>query len=663
MGSWRSSSLPFVRPFIVLMAGIFTAECFEIRCTAAYPAGLFVATILSMVIKRRDSRFGALRSALLFCVVFLSGIWLQSEGEERHEHPPPEGKIKGVLHSLSEPVCRNQYCRFRAHFILPAGRNVKVNLRVHRNRVDTLAHPATYAFEGSFSHNELPRNPFQYDPSEHARRQGIAGSLHIDSMRFINRGAHDYRNTGRKWLLKALSPMRDERSKAMSYALLTGDKSALPDELRTHFARCGIMHLLAVSGLHAALIAWFPLLMLRYAHRKFMKKLWALVAITVVWGFAWFTGLSASVVRAAMMLSMVATGMAFFKRVASLNALSGAGIFMLVSDASLLFNAGFLLSFAAVASIVSWTPILVDLLPPSRYRFLRNVVQSSAVAVAAQAGTTPISTYFFGQLPLLFLPANLIAVPLGTLLLYLVLINALVHMTGLTAHWLIFILDTVGSLLITIAESISNMPFAAVDGLAISWHEAVVLALATLVLFAIMADRRRRNFYKLLPYVLVLLLFAVHKKQHTHVVVFSQSDSLLVGISGRVTPTLIAMSSATSAYPASGWMRRYNAKRVNLERDTMLQIKSIPIERKGDALYIGNSVLYPNTSEIAPRRTDGVIVLTGKRRSYTWAHCSNFSTKINLDEFAFEARINSVGGLDPVPDQHRPPSQRFLRLP
>lgn len=612
------STLPLVRPAVAVIIGIALGKVSGWSPPLVVPLGVFsVSLIFEVFRKPPESRF-PFRSGLLFIAFALTGVWRYGSTDAPYL-PIAEGRVTGEVVVLGAPRCSAYKCRVN---VLA---NVADSIQVLRTcTLELVASPEKEAalIEGNrlwvsarCAPFKPPPNPHQYDPLERAHALNLSGQLLSDSMYVMTAHSMGWRLRGQRWLWTALAGISDTKVRGMCYALLTGDKSELDRELRSAFARCGTMHLLAVSGLHVGLVAWLPMLLMRTYRQRHWAAVLCTLVIIVVWGFAWFTGLSASVVRAAGMLSLMALGLLIRKRVSTLNALAAAAIFMLISDPELLFNAGFLLSFVAVAAIVSFTGVFRQRMPVTKRRWLNAVFDSSAVTLAAQAGTTPISLYFFRHMPLLFLPANLIAVPIGTLLLYLLMLHTLLIGLGVDLGILAWTITTVGRILIAVSEAIGSLEWSAIEGVALSGFGAFALAASTIVFVRILGSPIPRNWWPMLP--MGIGVVTGLPKPHTdasELVLFSEPKGISIGIRDGQNAYIVT-TEYSSDFASGGWSSKHDAIPIAMHSDTLTFVNGWPIERCNDRFGIGPFVLLPekavsDTSELGGWRL--------RRKWQTW---------------------------------------------
>ena len=212
---------------------------------------------------------------------------------------------------------------------------------------------------------------------------------------------------------------------ATTGALTLGYKEDLDPELKHHFQASGAAHVLAVSGLHTGIIygllLWFLTLGGRFKpsyENKIGRRLISIAIIAVMWGYAWLTGMTPSVVRAVVMVTIFEVGRMVYREAISLNSIAAAAVLILMIHPYDLWSVSFQLSFAATAAIV----MLVSSLRHDgttilrRSRILRYFVGIIVVSFAAQLGTLPITMYYFGQISCYFLLTNLIVLPIAAML-------------------------------------------------------------------------------------------------------------------------------------------------------------------------------------------------------------------------------------------------------
>ena len=216
---------------------------------------------------------------------------------------------------------------------------------------------------------------------------------------------------------------------ATTGALTLGYKEGLDKELRRHFQASGAAHVLAVSGLHPGIIYGVLVWVLTLGGRRkpmyedrWGRRLLGTVIISAMWGYAWLTGMTPSVVRAVLMVTIFETGKMFYRRAFSLNTVAAAAVLILLVRPTDLWSVSFQLSFAATAAIVLLAKGCESYLHRKDWlhswygRGLSWIAGTVIISIAAQIGTLPITMYYFGRVSCYFLLTNLIVLPIATVL-------------------------------------------------------------------------------------------------------------------------------------------------------------------------------------------------------------------------------------------------------
>jgi competence protein ComEC len=270
-------------------------------------------------------------------------------------------------------------------------------------------------------------NPHQFDYSKYLQNQNVFYEIKFKETDNIEVST-DYNFYHYINLIKAkiLNSYQFDSFKSDNYnllmALLFGEKTELSKELSNNYTQAGIIHILAISGLHIALIYGIVLWLTKPLQRFKKGKVYVfLISLSVLWFYAVLAGFSASIVRAAVMFSIIALAKILNRQSNIYNSLALSAMFLLLYNPNYLFDVGFQLSFAAVLSIVVFQPF-VRKYSYSKYYVVRETKSLLLISLVAQIGVLPLTLYYFGQFPLLFLVANLIAIPLSSLILILGLV-------------------------------------------------------------------------------------------------------------------------------------------------------------------------------------------------------------------------------------------------
>ena len=226
----------------------------------------------------------------------------------------------------------------------------------------------------------------------------------------------------RLWFLhqrhKLLERYRDFDADTDTYSVLAamtlGDKSTQTAELREAFSVSGASHVLAISGLHVGIVYMLMTWLMLGRNYFWLSQV---LSVSAVWAFAMLTGMSASVTRAATMISLYSVFAGRSAYNSPINVLCFTAIVMLIADAYTLFDASFQMSFLAVFAILTFMPLLQAVIKPDN-TILRWMCNLCLMSFCAQIGVAPLTAYYFGRFSTYFLLANFIAIPAATFILY-----------------------------------------------------------------------------------------------------------------------------------------------------------------------------------------------------------------------------------------------------
>lgn len=194
-------------------------------------------------------------------------------------------------------------------------------------------------------------------------------------------------------------------------AILMGDKNGLDDSVRVTFANGGTAHMLALSGLHMGILAGL-LMWLMLPFRAAGRYKWGYIAaIPLLWAYVVITGMSPSSVRACIMITVAFIAIIAERKNSIAAALTSACLLILLFSPSTLFDAGFQLSVVCVAALIAFASRLNPMEHRSHPRLYR-ICEALLATMTATAASWALISYYFCQIPLMFLPANLLLLPL-----------------------------------------------------------------------------------------------------------------------------------------------------------------------------------------------------------------------------------------------------------
>ena len=430
---------PFIPVAAAIAAGIACGAWLPGYIRAALCSAAFLALFLGIMIFRKES---AAVCPLLFCLIsgYLSiQPWLGIALPDHHVSRFSDGgpwTISGVV--ATGPV----YRQIRWQFVLSTHRLEKAG-QAHTVcglvQVSGRGDPVTVVAGDSVSlvgrirsiRNFANPGGFDYErhmalKAIHARVYARAGSLRCRT-RAPSSGGEDAVGRVRQFLAgkmaDALCGFSDDTVNLFRLILL-GDRSGLSPELRRDFNRAGLGHVLAISGLHVGMVAAFVFFTSRWLLAwvpALLKHAWtskgaSLVALWAVIGYGVLAGLSPSTQRAMVMAGVFLVRFWIGRRYDWLNALATAALVIMAVYPPALLGISFQLSFAAVLALIAGSLVAPIVFSDKNHSLPRRICGRIAafiwISLLAILGTLPLVAYYFNQICLVGLAANLVAVPL-----------------------------------------------------------------------------------------------------------------------------------------------------------------------------------------------------------------------------------------------------------
>ena len=268
-------------------------------------------------------------------------------------------------------------------------------------------------------------NPGGFDYARYCLFQGITHQVFINADQYVF-----ISNTIPSHIYFYLFKLRDnvlgslkmflphQRAYGVAEALLIGYRNDLDREIVQAYSNTGVVHIIAISGLHLGMLYGSMVLFFNLFKRKrWTKFVKPIVILIVIWGFALIAGGVPSIMRSAFMFSFILISEIINKKTKIYNTLSLSALCMILTNPFCIWDVGFQLSYAAVLSIIMYSGKIKE------WFYLKNKVlqylwQLNAVTISAQIWTFPLIIYYFHQFPRLVFISNMIVVPLSCIILY-----------------------------------------------------------------------------------------------------------------------------------------------------------------------------------------------------------------------------------------------------
>ncbi len=336
---------------------------------------------------------------------------------------------------------------------------------------------------------------------------------------------------------------------ALVAAITLGQKNMLDPEQKQIFIKAGVMHIMAVSGLHAVILSMFVFNLLFFMKRK-LNILRIVITVLLLWAFAFVTGLTPSVLRATLMFSFLQAGKLMKRNVNNINSVLASALILILIRPSVIFDAGFLLSYSAVIFIIRFYREFYLKLNFKTWTG-NKIWQSAAVTIIAQAGTLPLTITLFNRFPTWFILTNIIIVPLAS---FLIIVGCLVPLTfpiKFISQPLASLLNYLTGIIELITEKVSDLPFSTIENIGMVPVETILLFFVIFIFMMFLMNRRmyplRYPVFALLVFVSAGTLRNISDRSSGELIIYNTAGSDAIGI--RTGKTLNLYSDTTLVPP------------------------------------------------------------------------------------------------------------------
>ncbi len=307
-------------------------------------------------------------------------------------------------------------------------------------------------------------------------------------------------------------------------ALLVGYDDEIDSEVMQSFSHSGTLHILSVSGMHTGVLYGVLIFIFslfdkhdKYKKTKFIFVLFFLCLFVVI------TGLSPSVLRAALMLGLILFGKTFYKQGNAYNTLLFSAFLLLLINPYLIKDVGFLLSYCAVGGIMYLYPILAKL-----YAFDNKILQwlwtSILISVAATIFTLPISLYFFHQFPIWFVFSNLLIIPISMFIMLAATLFLMLYKLIILNHLLVYIINGATSLMLWLAKLTDNPRYGFIDFISFSKIDVFFMSILIVLCLLIIASKQYKHVlmlcFTIVAWLSVSIYDTIKQKEEKEFIVF-----------------------------------------------------------------------------------------------------------------------------------------------
>ena len=499
------AKIPFIRLLLPAVASI-SISAFLIELTYSWVicmAGVGIMAVSFFISERKQFTCRWLFGAGLFIFVFglFSLLFQQKIEESQWRFADKPTVCIGTVVDVPREKPRSFACNVKISY--PVSHKIVAYLQ-KEDRVRNITPGDEIVFVAQIRTFKNFGNPDDFDYVRFMRNNGFSGTTYLSSSNWHPTGKEhaSLYVSAQKVRKKALEFYRmfelDNDAYSFISALTLGYKHYLTNELQEAFRASGTAHVLAVSGLHVGIVygvfAFLFSFLGKTGRRSVIKQI---MVIAALWLYAFVTGLSPSVLRATLMLTIASVGWMRGRSGFTLNTLAAAAFFILFLNPMSLFNVGFQMSFIAVLAILSFSPVLDSLYQPKN-KIIKKSWGLFSVSISAQAGIFPIALHYFGTFPTFFFIANMLIVPLIGVIIYacipVILLTGLKPFQFVIVDWLYpvfgWILKGLIFVVLKVVCFIETLPYAQLSDKPISTLQMMMLLFIVVTVFKFFTHKR-----------------------------------------------------------------------------------------------------------------------------------------------------------------------------
>lgn len=610
--------IPFLRLVLPLCAGIVSGLYYSPDDIVFVSAGALIILLFLSGLFFNRSLANTVYGIALTSALFATGSFLyKSEKKNISVLEPGQALYSGVLSDFPEekPNTFSMVLRLEGRLSGDAIRSVNGSIQIyHRKGQDVIAYRPGDRMIVRCSPVEIVNrgNPFEFDYRFYMENHGIRYYAFTDSSDIISHVSPKHRKLIHIALIirEKIIGMYKARGisgerLALVSAITLGQKNMLDQDQKQQFIKAGVMHIMAVSGLHAIILSLFVFRLLFFLKGK-LKIFRVLITILILWIFAFVTGLTPSVLRATLMYTFLQAGYLLKRPVNAVNSVLASAYAIIIFRPSVIFDAGFLLSYSAVIFIIMFYRDLYTKLRFSN-RVSDFVWQSAAVTVIAQLGTLPLTMMLFNRFPTWFILSNIIIVPVSSLVIITACLVPLTFPVRFISWYVARALDFLTGFTQLLTEKASSLPVSSIENIGMITAECILLMITIFLFTSVLLKRRSVPTFLAMMSLLFFIIAGTAKSIRTkttgELIVYNTAGYTTVGIrSGNV---LNIYSDSLSSQEVN----RHKAV-LGLEERLLLLDRNPKLIMAGGRKILITEIL---TTKILTELDPDYIILTGRK--------------------------------------------------
>ena len=428
----------------------------------------------------RNFFFDRLKSAFLVFLFFSIGIFLHFLNTNSAQNFDFEkNKTTKIVFQLNKKLNSNERNKRYEVEILNFEKpfSAVISIPKEQKELDFLHF---YSAEAYLNPTQKPQYDFQFDYQKYLARQNIHYQGFIpNEISFKKKESVNFADKIKQKRLDLLFRIDNSSLQPQNKAILKGiilaDRTEIDQEIINHFSKTGLIHILAISGSHMAIIFLMILFVLNPIFSVKYRNIPIYISLAAIWGFAIFIDYGNSVVRSCIMITVYYIMIFLQRKPNLLHSLALAGMMILSIDTQQLFDVGFQLSFLAVFGIFWLYKPITNHYKPLKNRAIRFILNTFSLSLAAQLTTLPLILFYFHQFSIMSVFINVVSIMVSQGFIIFSFIISILFGIEFTPDWLLEIYDWCASFFLNMVAFFSKTDFSFVENVSIEIPELIIL--------------------------------------------------------------------------------------------------------------------------------------------------------------------------------------------
>ena len=428
----------------------------------------------------RNFFFDRLKSVFLVFLFFGIGIFLHFLNSNSAQNLDFEkNKTTKIVFQLSKKLNSNERNKRYEVEILNFKKpfSAVISIPKEQKELDFLHF---YSAEAYLNPTQKPQYDFQFDYQKYLARQNIHYQGFIpNEISFKKKESVSFADKIKQKRLDLLFRIDNSSLQPQNKAILKGiilaDRTEIGQEIINHFSKTGLIHILAISGSHMAIIFLMILFVLNPFFSVKYRNIPIYISLAAIWGFAIFIDYGNSVVRSCIMITVYYIMIFLQRKPNLLHSLALAGMMILSIDTQQLFDVGFQLSFLAVFGIFWLYKPITHHYKPLKNRAIRFILNTFSLSLAAQLTTLPLILFYFHQFSIMSVFINVVSIMVSQGFIIFSFIVSILFGIEFTPDWLLEIYDWCAGFFLNMVAFFSKTDFSFVENVSIEIPELIIL--------------------------------------------------------------------------------------------------------------------------------------------------------------------------------------------